>query len=226
VGADVIDAGGGADTIDAAAAVAGDSGSPVGSGNDGAADQVDAGPGNDIKVAGGDVVHGGDGADTITGAAGADTIDAGAGAAVIRAVDGERDAVSCGGGADDLAGDAIDAVAADCELIAGGAAPLGSPLPGPTGTPGTPGPTGTPGASAAPTPFVLVAVDHRLTGRRGRRAPRPPAPQDRARQRRGGARAGVEGVRADSSAAGSRHRIETSSRRDGDTMKPCAGSLR
>jgi Ca2+-binding RTX toxin-like protein len=139
----------------------------------GAGDDVVRGfNGDDVLDGGGgsDDLEGADGADTITGGSGTDSIDAGTGADTVHAADGERDSVTCGGGADGLDGDAIDAVAADCETIGGGAMPLGSAI-GQTGPVVAAGPPGAAGAAAAaaPPPFVLVAVDRRLTGKSGKR---------------------------------------------------------
>jgi RTX calcium-binding nonapeptide repeat (4 copies) len=114
---------------------------------------------------GSDDLEGEDGADTITGGSGNDSIDAGIGADVVHASDGQRDSVTCGGGPDTVDGDLVDAVAADCELIGGGALPLG----GEAGAPGAPGAPGAAGVSAPLPAFVLVAVDRRLTGKRGKR---------------------------------------------------------
>ncbi len=58
------------------------------------------------------------GADFLQGGAGRDLIDAGAGDDRVAAqYDGARDTVRCGGGADLVNADLLDAVAADCELV-------------------------------------------------------------------------------------------------------------
>jgi Ca2+-binding RTX toxin-like protein len=136
-------------------------------------DTLVAAAGNDTVDggAGDDDVEGGPGSDVLTGGAGIDALAGGPGADTIHATDGERDSVSCGGGADTVDGDAIDFVAADCPTITGGAVPAGGAgSPGVQGLPGSQGLPGPAGASAPPVVFVLVAVDTKLTAARGHKA--------------------------------------------------------
>jgi Ca2+-binding RTX toxin-like protein len=126
-------------------------------------DTLDGGPGSDD-------VAGAEGADVVTGGPGNDSLDAGDGPDVIHATDGERDSVTCGGGADSTDGDAIDAVAADCETLAGAAVALsGVGALGAAGAQGAPGAPGLAGTSAPPAAFVLIAVDRKLSAKRGTR---------------------------------------------------------
>jgi Ca2+-binding RTX toxin-like protein len=61
-------------------------------------------------------LSGGPGQDTLIGRRGADAYDGGAGADDIRARDAVAEAVTCGGGIDDVDADDIDTVAGDCEF--------------------------------------------------------------------------------------------------------------
>src|SRR4051812_5527614 len=67
--------------------------------------------------AGDDVVTTGAGADTLDGGDGADTLSAGAGDDSIQARDGAADRIVCGGGSDSGLADATDTMAADCESV-------------------------------------------------------------------------------------------------------------
>ena len=71
---------------------------------------LSGGAGNDVLAAGG-------GDDKVDGGAGTDTVDAGAGADAVAARDGEADGVVCGADTDQVANDAVDQVAADCETL-------------------------------------------------------------------------------------------------------------
>ncbi len=76
------------------------------------ADVIDGGAGRDL-------IRGIGGADLLTGGTGRDTILAGPGDdRVVASDDGERDVVDCGAGADVVAADAVDSVAANCETVA------------------------------------------------------------------------------------------------------------
>jgi Ca2+-binding RTX toxin-like protein len=69
-------------------------------------------------IGGRDTLLGRAGADYLNGGPGRDAMEAGPGAdLVLAAYDGSRDVVRCGGGADIVNADLIDAVAADCELV-------------------------------------------------------------------------------------------------------------
>ena len=69
-------------------------------------------------LGGRDKLVGRGGADYLDGGQGRDAMDGGPGAdLVLAAYDGSRDTVRCGGGADIVNADAIDAVARDCELV-------------------------------------------------------------------------------------------------------------
>ncbi len=74
------------------------------------ADSLNGGPGNDVLTGGlgNDLLDGGGGADNLRGDAGRDTI---------KARDGVRDVISCGGGADTVIADLLDTVATDCETV-------------------------------------------------------------------------------------------------------------
>jgi Ca2+-binding RTX toxin-like protein len=71
---------------------------------------LDGGVGNDrlLDGAGGDFLAGGPGADTISGGGGDD---------VVKARDGFRDRIRCGGGRDFVLADRQDVVARDCERV-------------------------------------------------------------------------------------------------------------
>jgi hypothetical protein len=74
-------------------------------------DSLDGGDGDDT-------LDGGPGDDVVDGGPGLDTLDGGPGADLLRARDGFRDAVSCGGGRHDLAiGDNVDAIRRDCARV-------------------------------------------------------------------------------------------------------------
>ena len=90
------------------------------------------GSGNDLLVGGfgqddlhggpgGDVLDGGPSADLLDGGPGRDRISGGGGGDTVYAVDGQRDAISCGKNGydrrDRVYADRIDVVAADCELV-------------------------------------------------------------------------------------------------------------
>jgi RTX calcium-binding nonapeptide repeat (4 copies)/Thrombospondin type 3 repeat len=83
------------------------------------ADRVSAGSSAD-ELSGGegnDALDGGAGNDVLAGDQGADTIAGGAGNDRIAANDGVADEVTCGPGADTVAADTLDRVAADCESV-------------------------------------------------------------------------------------------------------------
>jgi Tol biopolymer transport system component len=91
-------------------------------------DTLDGGPGNDVLVGdfqqdtlsggpGGDNLAGGASADTLVGGPGRDRIFGNGGRDTIYAVDGQRDAVSCGSGRDVVYADRIDVVNSDCEVV-------------------------------------------------------------------------------------------------------------
>ena len=73
-------------------------------------DTLDGGPGDDTLSGGpsGDALIGGPGRDRLNGQGGRDTI---------YAVDGQRDAISCGAGRDVVFADKVDAVGSDCEVV-------------------------------------------------------------------------------------------------------------
>jgi hypothetical protein len=81
-------------------------------------ERVDGGTGNDTLIgsAGNDLLYGNAGSDVIDGGAGADLLAAGADDDRIAARDGVADLISCGDGADALAGDQLDA-ADSCESV-------------------------------------------------------------------------------------------------------------
>jgi Ca2+-binding RTX toxin-like protein len=66
---------------------------------------------------GNDVLLGLGGADILLGGTGRDRLLGGAGTDVLRATDGHRDRVFCGGGRDTAFADRLDRVAADCERV-------------------------------------------------------------------------------------------------------------
>ncbi len=97
-------------------------------------DTLLGGPGNDVLVggfrqdtldggAGDDTLLGGPSGDLLIGGRGHDHLHGQGGADVIRAVDGQRDAITCGpnsygpAGRDTVYADRIDRVAADCEIV-------------------------------------------------------------------------------------------------------------
>jgi hypothetical protein len=87
-----------------------------GAGNDtiaggGAADKLNGGAGDDA-------ISGGAGDDTVDGGSGHDVLDGGDGGDAMRSVDGLVDRVTCGAGIDTADADAIDLLAADCDLPA------------------------------------------------------------------------------------------------------------
>jgi Ca2+-binding RTX toxin-like protein len=110
---------------------------------------------------GADVIGGRGGNDTLIARGGADTVNGGAGDDNLDLdEDGEADTATCGDGTDTVTADAIDHVAADCEIVNGVANGGGTPTGGGSGTGGgttgtgggTTGSGGTPsgGGSAAP----------------------------------------------------------------------------
>jgi hypothetical protein len=94
-----------------------------GSGND----TIVGGPGgNNLSGGSGDdALWGGAGDDSLDGGPGSDSLDGGDGADALHSRDGVADRVACGAGIDSTERDAIDVLAADCELPAGGSAPAG-----------------------------------------------------------------------------------------------------
>ena len=73
-------------------------------------DVLDGGPGDDV-------VYGDEGRDILVGGSEVDRLFGGRGSDLIRARDGWRDSISCGPGRDTVVADAIDLVAADCEVV-------------------------------------------------------------------------------------------------------------
>jgi hypothetical protein len=82
-------------------------------------DWIEGSGGNDTILggAGYDRLYGGAGSDVITGGSGADKVYGGAGSDSIDVVDGERDTVDCGDGADHVVADPVDVVAKNCEVV-------------------------------------------------------------------------------------------------------------
>ena len=125
-GADVLSGGDGVDTATYAGTSAGVTISLNGQADDGTpgeGDNVDTenavgGSGDDVLIgnAGPNVLGGGDGNDRILGGAGQDLIDGGPGDDIIQTLDGAKDQVSCGDGADGTVSDKSD-VRSDCEYI-------------------------------------------------------------------------------------------------------------
>jgi hypothetical protein len=70
-----------------------------------------------VGTAAADVLRGGSGNDWIRGRGGVDRLFGGEGNDAIDAVDGARDAVSCGPGYDQVTADRADEVARDCEAV-------------------------------------------------------------------------------------------------------------
>jgi Ca2+-binding RTX toxin-like protein len=81
-------------------------------------DLLEGGTGNDTLKggAGNDVIRGGTGSDTLDGGKGRDTIEGGTGNDIVRAKDGIRDTIRCGGGRDKVTVDRKDIVKG-CEVI-------------------------------------------------------------------------------------------------------------
>ncbi len=136
-GADSISGGDGVDTVDYSTRASGLTVTLDDQYGDGAAGENDnvrtsvenalGGSGNDSLTgsAVNNALTGGAGDDTIDGGSGADSIDGGDGADLLRARDGVADQISCGAGTDSVDADAIDVLAADCEV------PTAQPQPGP-----------------------------------------------------------------------------------------------
>jgi RTX calcium-binding nonapeptide repeat (4 copies) len=89
-----------------------------------------SGPNTLIGGSGADTLDGRDGNDVLEGGAGTDRFEGGAGDDALRSRDATADTLTCGAGKDSIDADAVDTLAADCELppVPSGGTPQGATL--------------------------------------------------------------------------------------------------